>query len=485
MVEQVIEAAVAALMSAVATDVWPRARDRIARALRPHDPAGEGATLDRLAEAAEADARRRGLTTHFAARLREHPEAEEDLRHGTSDVHILIEANLLHVNANHVHLHGQDRPSEAARLASMRAQLAAHELEVMADDVATAHLAAMSSEIAARRLALMSNAATLLSKMDDRLAAELMAAMPPPHPARLLREIDPERGAAILTEMPKQAALDRLAELTDTDPARAALAMASVSRDVAAKLLAELSRPHPATLFSRMPSDRAGALLAAMSRERAVWRISEISIDHAASIMSKMDKTVATELLGMIVDPLCTDLVARMSPSDGAETLAKMDPAWARQRLARMPSDRALEVLVALRPPRSLVKDINGELATQLLLAAVAALARHAEDAELIRSAQAYADRIKAEAEERVQQILTGASRLGGPALPPAEPSLADRVLGDLRSHHRQTSIKIARRLKMPEGDVLSALAVLVRDGRVIERSQGRSGVPIFEVARS
>ena len=180
--ELVVESAVAALLSALATDAWPRARERIARALRPADPAGESATLDLLVTGGDDAGQRAALRTHLIGRLRENPERIDDFERGIIDVDpILVEAHLVRVDAQSVHVHGPaNRPSEAIKLAVMHAARAAHELQEMPEDMAISLLAAMPVDAAAKRLALMVSAQDILSNMDERLAADLLTAMLPP-----------------------------------------------------------------------------------------------------------------------------------------------------------------------------------------------------------------------------------------------------------------------------------------------------------------
>ena len=250
-----------------------------------------------------------------------------------------------------------------------------------------------------------------------------------------------------------------------------------MDRGYAAQLLAELSPPHPAELFARMGGERASAILADMSTDKAVWRLSELEVSAPPFVQN--GQIGRRDIARSDRDAGEHQSAAEMTTSDGAEVLAKMDSNWARNRLAELDPRRALELLVAIRPPRRLLKDLDDELAGRLLSVAVAALARHADDEELIDTAQTYADRIKADAEAQVQQMLTQAPVR---ETEPGKPTLGARILESLRRNNRQTVTKLAHTMREPETKIRAELSRLVSDGRVFEHSTARSAVSHYSL---
>jgi Mg/Co/Ni transporter MgtE len=500
-IEMLVDATLSAIVSGATNDVWPAARDRIARVFRPSNPYDESAQLDALVakllneEPANKGRGKELVEAYVTDRLRQHPERERAraLSVAIEEVRQIIfetERAKVHVGAlpatTHIHdSHPGNQPPDHITPATMHEGVAAKTPENRPLETATPRLWAMPTEAAAKRLALMPSAEKLLANMDCRMAASLLAAMPPPRPAEILVRIAPDRGAAILKEMDADTAVQRITEVADRDLDVAATLL-YLMKESAARLLGAMGRPYPAELLGRMAPDPAAQVLSAMPLDRVAVHLAEIKPNLAAAVLAKMDKASATVLLAHYAPEHAAELLALMAPQEGADLLARMDLGWAHDRLAKMSADHALKLLVALRPPRTLISVIDGQLAVTLLDEAVRTLARSEEDQTLLKSAYAEAARIRQEAEAQAQQILKEAKGVldetAGTQPAPPTPGLAERILDRLSRRNYQTTTKLADLLHVPEEMIKEELARLMADDEVTV-SYHRGGVARYSVS--
>jgi len=505
-IEMLVDATLSAIVSAANNDVWLAARDHIARVFRPSNPYDESARLDELfdrlshEEPTNKGRHKELVEAYVQDRLRQYPEREraQVLSIAIQEVRrIIFEAESVAARVGtpratiHAHdNHPSNKPPDHIALATMHEGATA---KIPADpsfDVATTRQAettrlwAMPTESAAQRLALMPSAEKLLSNMDCRLAANLLAAMTPPRPAEILVRIAPDRGAAILKEMDANTAVQRITEIADRDLDVAARLL-YMMKEAAAKLLGAMGQPYPAELLGRMAPDPAAQVLSAMPFERVAVHLAEMKPEFAASVLGKMDKASATALLARYAPRHAAELLALMAPPEGAELLARMDAGWAHDRLAEMSTEHALRLLVALRPPRTLISVIDSQLAVTLLSEAVRALARSEEDQTLLESAYAEAVRLREEAETQAQQILEEASDVLEETVtrkPAPTPGLAARILDRLSRRNYQTITKLADTLRVPEEMINEELERLMADNEVTV-SYHRGGVARYSVS--
>jgi flagellar motility protein MotE (MotC chaperone) len=486
-IEMLVDATLSAIASAATNNVWLAARDRLARVFRPSNPSEESAQLDvlfdKLLHTNPADSGRHKelVEAYVQDRLRQHPEREwawmipvaiEEVR----QIIFEIESPKIHLDAPQATVNIPDRPP-SHKAPAHAAPATRHEgapawiPESPPSSVATARLWDMPTELAAKRLALMPSAEKLLSNMDCRLAANLLAAMAPPRPAEILVRIAPDRGAPILKEMDTGTAAQRITEIADRDLDIAAHLL-YLMKESAAKLLGVMGQPYPAELLGRMAPDPAAQILSTMPFERVAARLAEMKPEFAASVLAKMDKASATGLLAHYAPRHAAELLALMAPPEGADLLARMDVGWAYDRLTEMSADQALQLLVALRPPRTLISVIDRQLAVTLLSEAVQTLARSAEDQTLLKSAYAEAARIRMEAQTQAQQILEEAKDVleetatREPTPTPAS-DLAERILDRLNQRKYQTMTKLADSLGASEEMINVELERLMADDKV------------------
>jgi flagellar motility protein MotE (MotC chaperone) len=497
-IEMLVDATLSAIASAATNNVWLAARDRLALVFRPSNPNEESAQLDTLfdkllyANPADQGRHKELVQAYVQDRLRQHPEREwawmipvaiEEVRQIIFETESAkVHAATPHTTVNiHDHYPGNKAPEHIAP-ATPYEGAATRIPESPPFNAATARLWDMPTESAAKRLALMPSAEKLLASMDCRLAANLLAAMEPPRPAEILIRITPDRGAAILKEMDTGTAAQRITEIADRDLDIAAHLLYMMTES-AAKLLDVMGQPYPAELLGRMAPDPAAQILSTMPFERVAVRLAEMRPELAASVLARMDRASATGLLAHYAPKQAAELLALMAPPDSAELLARMDVGWAYDRLAEMSADQALKLLVALRPPRTLISVIDRQLAVTLLSEAVLTLARSAEDQILLKSAYAEAARIRMEAETQAQQILTEAKDVlaeeeaaGRTPAPLSDPTLAEGILDRLSRRKYQTTTKLADSLGVPVEVINEELERLMADDKVTV-SYHRGGV--------
>jgi flagellar motility protein MotE (MotC chaperone) len=503
-IEMLVEATVSAIVSAMANDVWPTVRGRIAQVFCPDNPDVESAYLDRLSyEAPTDEGRRRELVRAYVLeQLRRYsePEREYELYRELSVAIGEIGQVVFEAENPEVRVAAPGSTFRSAPLggeAPDRIALATGPEDPAARILDGAPLAAPATrvwatptEAAAKRLALMPSAEKLLSGMDSKLAASLLAAMAPPRPAEIFVRLAPERGAAILGEMDAETAVRRITEIADADLGIAARLLCMMPES-AANLLSAMVPPYPAELLGRMAPDPAAQILAAMSIDHSVVRLAELKPEFAASVLAKVDKVLATGLLTFCEPRRAAELLALMAPSAGAELLASMEVSWAHDRLTEMSADRALKLLVALRPPHALMSIISGQLAMALLGEAVVTLARLAGNQALLESAHTEAARIRAEAKAQAQQILKEAEgpldeapnydlEEGAGRKPKPASTLAEEIMDRLSHRKNQTVAKLAASLHVSPKMISEELDRLLENDKVTVSYKYRGGVSYY-----